>query len=151
MYADERSDRLIHRINVERFRHVPRGAGREGILNRPIGNPVPISSGNCGESCVESIPYLRDRIHSDLWPELPIEAALKPVSVEWCIDGETHNLADGVHAAIGAPGDDRLHLSRDAEQSLFQISLDGPHVVLTAITVKISAVVCEVDPVGRHI
>ncbi len=99
---------------------------------------------------MESVPYFRDGIRSDLRSELPIEAALKLLGVERRINREADDLAGGVHSGIGASGDDRLHLSGDAKQGPLQVSLDGSLTVLTGIAVETRAVVREVDPVGRH-
>lgn len=93
---------------------------------------------------------LGDSAHGDLRSELTIEAALKAVGVERCVDGEAHDLADGVYTGVGAPCDNRLDITCDAEQGGFQVPLDGPYIVLPGVTVKSCPVVCEVDAIGRH-
>ena len=70
--------------------------------------------------------------------------------IERRVDEEADDLAAGVHTRIGAPGNGCLHLPGDAEQGRLQVPLDGPHVVLAAVPVKVRAVVCEFDSVGRH-
>ncbi len=150
VHTYERPYRFVHGVHVEWLLYVPRRACREGIVHRSVRDQVPISSLNGREPGVESVANLGNGVRCDLRAELCIEASLKPFGIERLIDEEADNLTGCVHPGIGAPGHSRLHLAGDPEQCRLQVSLDGSHVVLTTVSVKVRAVVCEVDPVGRH-
>ena len=53
--TDKEGRRLIHRIDIEPFSHVPGGAGLLRIVDRSIEHPISIGAAGCGEPGVESV------------------------------------------------------------------------------------------------
>ena len=124
--------------------------GQERVRCLGIEHQVLVGAAHGREAGVETVRRLGQSLDGDLRAETPVERPGHRGGVDRVGDGEAHHLGGGVDAAVGAPGDERLHRAGEGLQGRLQLALDRPHRLLPGIAVEPGAVVGEVDAIGGH-
>ena len=148
--AEQMGSGGVHGRHVERLGDMPRDPGQERVRCLGIEHQVLVDAAHGREAGVETVRRLGQSLDGDLRAETPVERPGHRGGVDRVGDGEAHHLGGGVDAAVGAPGNERLHRAGEGLQGRFQLALDRPHRLLPGIAVEPGAVVGEVDAIGGH-
>ena len=114
-----------------------------------VEDAVAVGATRGGESRMEALGGPGDAVHRDGRGELSAEGPLNGGGIDG-ITRERDDLAGGMHALVGPPGDEGVDAPRPGRERGLELALDRAHVRLPGVPMEARPVVGQVDPIGGH-